>query len=82
MRLLRGIDLVVPEGARVGIVGESGSGKSMTASSILGLMPRGVETTAGSIRFRGRDLRQLGERELRGVRGREITSSTRTPSRR
>jgi oligopeptide/dipeptide ABC transporter ATP-binding protein len=71
--LLRGIDLVVPEGARVGIVGESGSGKSMTASAILGLMPPGVRTTAGSIWFRGRDLRPLTERDLRTVRGSEIS---------
>jgi peptide/nickel transport system ATP-binding protein len=71
--LLRGVDLVVPENARVGIVGESGSGKSMTASAILGLMPPGVRTTAGSIRFRGRDLQLLGEHELRDVRGGEIS---------
>jgi oligopeptide/dipeptide ABC transporter ATP-binding protein len=70
--LLRGIELVVPAGARVGIVGESGSGKSMTASAILGLLPEGVEARHGSVRFRGRDLRTLPERELRQVRGGEI----------
>src|SRR3954468_2402883 len=71
--LLRGIELVVPPGARVGIVGESGSGKSMTASAILGLLPQGVEIRRGSIRLRGRDLRTLSERELRAVRGGEIS---------
>src|SRR5690349_24754831 len=70
--LLHGIDLVVPAGARVGIVGESGSGKSMTASAILGLLPEGVTAREGSVRFRGRDLRTLSERELREVRGGEI----------
>jgi len=70
--LLRGVELVVPPGARVGIVGESGSGKSMTASAILGLLPPGVEARGGSIRLRGRDLRTMSERELRSVRGGEI----------
>src|SRR5262249_49737581 len=49
--LLRGIELVVPRGARVGVVGESGSGKSMTASAILRLLPPGVSITGGSIHF-------------------------------
>lgn len=71
--LLRGVDLVVPEGARVGIVGESGSGKSMTASAILGMLPAGVRAERGSIAFRGRELRGLSERELRPLRGGDIS---------
>ena len=71
--LLRGIDLAVPEGARVGIVGESGSGKSMTASAVLGLLPEGVQASGGSISLRGRELLGLDERELRDVRGSEIS---------
>jgi peptide/nickel transport system ATP-binding protein len=71
--LLRGIELRVPEGARVGIVGESGSGKSMTASAILGLLPEGVRAAGGSIAFRGRNLLELEERDLRAVRGGEIS---------
>jgi oligopeptide/dipeptide ABC transporter ATP-binding protein len=71
--LLRGVDLAVPEGARVGIVGESGSGKSMTASAVLGLLPDGVRTSGGSIALRGRELLGLSDRELREVRGSEIS---------
>jgi peptide/nickel transport system ATP-binding protein len=71
--LLRGVELVVPPGARVGIVGESGSGKSMTASAILGLLPEGVDFRRGSIRLRGRDLRAMSERDLRAMRGGEIS---------
>src|SRR5215212_7432962 len=71
--LLRGVDLVVPAGARVGIVGESGSGKSMTANALLGLLPQRVRVTGGAVRFRGRNLLELGERELRDVRGGEIS---------
>src|SRR5207247_8483678 len=71
--LLNGVDLVVPVGTRVGVVGESGSGKSMTASAILGLLPPGVHVSGGSIEFDGRDLLALEERELRTMRGREIS---------
>ena len=53
----------------LGIVGESGSGKTMTAMSILRLLPRGGAITGGSIRFDGTDLVSLPEREIRKVRG-------------
>jgi oligopeptide/dipeptide ABC transporter ATP-binding protein len=71
--LLRGVELVVPPGARVGVVGESGSGKSMTANAILRLLPPNVDVAGGSIRFAGRDLLGLSEREMRQVRGGEIS---------
>lgn len=71
--LLRGMQLIVPRGGRVGIVGESGSGKSMTAAAILGLFPAGIRATGGAIRFRGQDLRALRQRDLQKVRGKEIS---------
>ena len=68
-----GVSFAVPTSTTVGIVGESGSGKSMTALSILGLQPRPhAEIVAGSIRFDGRDLTALPERELERLRGRDI----------
>ena len=60
----------VAEGEVLGIVGESGSGKSVTALSIMGLLPKPpARVTAGSIKFLGEDLLGLGEREMRRVRG-------------
>jgi peptide/nickel transport system ATP-binding protein len=59
-------------GETFGIVGESGSGKSVTAYSILGLVERPGEVVAGEIRFRGRDLRDAPQNELRKVRGSKI----------
>ncbi len=60
-------------GEVLGIVGESGCGKSMTALSILGLVPRPpARIVAGEVRFEGRDLLRLGERELRRLRGAAI----------
>ena len=68
-----GVSFELQRGRTVGIVGESGSGKSMLSRSIIGLVPGNGEVGANSrIVFDGRDLRQLDERALRDVRGREI----------
>jgi oligopeptide transport system ATP-binding protein len=63
----------VAPGETVAIVGESGSGKSVTALSILGLIPRPPgRIAAGQILFEGQDLVRLSERELQAVRGDRI----------
>jgi len=51
------------------VVGESGSGKSMTANTVMRLLPPGVDIDGGRILFEGRDLASLGEAEMRKVRG-------------
>jgi oligopeptide/dipeptide ABC transporter ATP-binding protein len=61
----------VEPGQVLGIVGESGSGKSASVRAVLGLLPRNAVVT-GSIRFNGRELLGLTDRELRRIRGREI----------
>ena len=60
------------KGETFGLVGESGSGKSLTALSIMGLVERPGRIDRGRILFKGRDLRQLPEREMQHVRGAEI----------
>lgn len=62
----------IGRGETVGLVGESGCGKTVTAMTILGLIPGGGEITSGRIMFEGRDLASMRERELRRIRGREI----------
>ena len=47
------VNISLVEGEALGIVGESGSGKTLTALSILGLLPRGVEVVSGEINFNG-----------------------------
>ncbi|KAB1659428.1 ABC transporter ATP-binding protein [Pseudoclavibacter chungangensis] len=69
---VRGVAFQIAPGERVALVGESGSGKSTIASRIIGLQARSLETTAGSIRFQGRELLDAKPRALRHVRGREI----------
>ncbi|REF34754.1 ABC transporter ATP-binding protein [Thermasporomyces composti] len=70
--LVRGVSLTVPRGGTVAVVGESGSGKSLTALSLIGLLPPGVTVRGGEIRFQNRSLTHLSEREWESVRGAEI----------
>ena len=72
VRALSGVDLHVNPGETLGIVGESGSGKTMTALSLMGLLPQGGKVSSGSIILDGQDLTQLDERGLREVRGKRI----------
>ena len=69
-----GVDLDIRPGEVLGLVGESGSGKSVTALSILRLVPDPPGRIAGGqILFRGRDLLTLSWKEIRRVRGKEIS---------
>ncbi len=74
--LLRAVDQVsftVPTGKTVGIVGESGCGKSVTAMSIVGLLPQPAgKVLGGHVNFKGRDLLRARSREMRRIRGGDI----------
>jgi len=67
-----GVSFTLEEGKVLGIVGESGCGKSVTALSIMGLVQNPGRVVTGSVRFDGRELTGLKERELEDVRGRSI----------
>jgi ABC-type dipeptide/oligopeptide/nickel transport system ATPase component len=77
---VRDASLQVDRGEIVGLVGESGSGKSLTALAALGLIPPPGRRVSGSIRFDGRELSGLSERELRPIRGRRIGLVFQEPS--
>lgn len=79
--LVRGVDLTMAPGEVRGLVGETGAGKSLTAWSILGLLPKGIRRTAGSIMLEGVDLASLDERALRHVRGRDVAIIVQNPRR-
>ncbi|UFN51087.1 ABC transporter ATP-binding protein [Roseomonas sp. OT10] len=72
-RAVDGLSFSVNAGETVAIVGESGCGKSVTSMSILRLIPEPPGKIAGSIRFEGRDLLTLPDREMRDIRGNEIS---------
>lgn len=73
VRAVRGVSFDVRRGEKLGIVGESGSGKSAMALSILRLVEPPGRVVTGRVELNGRDLTGLSEREMEGVRGKEIS---------
>jgi peptide/nickel transport system permease protein len=72
VRVIQDVSFDIGPGETVGLVGESGCGKTVTAMSILRMLPGDGEVTAGQMLFGGRDLAALPDGELRRVRGKEI----------
>ena len=72
VKAVDGVSFDVNRGEVVGLVGESGGGKSVIGFSILGLIDPPGRIAGGEIRFDGRDIASLDEREMRKVRGRDI----------
>jgi peptide/nickel transport system ATP-binding protein len=72
-RAVDGVSFHVNEGETFAVVGESGCGKSVTAMSILRLIPEPPGKIAGWIRFQGKELLELSDREMRGIRGNDIS---------
>jgi oligopeptide/dipeptide ABC transporter ATP-binding protein len=74
VRAVDGVTFNIGEGQTVGLVGESGCGKSVTALSIIRLLPKGTgRVIGGSIEYAGKDLATLRDDELRRIRGNEIS---------
>jgi oligopeptide/dipeptide ABC transporter ATP-binding protein len=74
VRALDGVNIEIEEGEAFGLVGETGCGKSVTALSVLRLIPSPPgKIVGGEINFRGTDLLKLSEGEIRSIRGREIS---------
>lgn len=72
VRILEEVTLEIHQGEIVGVVGESGSGKSMTALSVLRILPPGARVVGGGIDFEGIDLATLKPGRMRSIRGRRI----------
>ncbi|MBN8938018.1 MAG: ABC transporter ATP-binding protein [Rhizobiales bacterium] len=72
-RAVDGVSFHVKAGETLAVVGESGCGKSVTAMSLLRLIPDPPGRIAGSIRFQGTDLLALSEKEMRAIRGNDIS---------
>ncbi|GAA2829079.1 ABC transporter ATP-binding protein [Nonomuraea rubra] len=72
VELVRDVSFAIAPGERVGLIGESGSGKSLTALSLMGLLPEGV-TASGLARLGDHDLVGVPESRLKSLRGRELS---------
>lgn len=74
LKAVDGIDLLLHSGETLGLVGESGCGKSVTSMSIMRLLPSPPgKIVDGKILFKGRDLAQLSQKEMRKLRGNDIS---------
>lgn len=81
VKAVDGISLRIRRGECLGLVGESGCGKSMTALSILRLVPEPPgKIVSGQICFKGKDLMRLSEKAMRKIRGKEISMIFQEPS--
>jgi oligopeptide/dipeptide ABC transporter ATP-binding protein len=80
LHALNGITLEVQTGEVVGVLGESGSGKTTLGLAVLRLLPPHGRIVRGSMRFRGRDLYALGEKELQAFRGSEVSMIFQEPA--
>lgn len=72
IRAVNGVSFSVSRGKILGIMGESGCGKSMTAFSILDLVPYPGKVVSGTVTFDGKDLRHMGAEAMRKIRGKDI----------
>jgi len=73
LKILDNINFSIGQGEILGLAGESGCGKSMTALSILNLLPQAVKITDGKILYKSRDFKVLSEKEMCVIRGNEIS---------
>jgi len=72
VRAVENVSFSIKKGEIFGLVGESGCGKTMTALSIMGLVPPPVRVIDGEIIFEGRDITKLSEKEMQKIRGNKI----------
>ncbi|SHJ58565.1 peptide/nickel transport system ATP-binding protein [Hathewaya proteolytica DSM 3090] len=79
--IVENLDLRVKKKEIVGIVGESGCGKSMTSQAIMKLLPSNIKIREGQILFNGKDLVEISEKDMKKIRGKDISMMFQEPTR-
>jgi oligopeptide/dipeptide ABC transporter ATP-binding protein len=79
VKAVDGVSFTLNEGETLGVVGESGSGKTVTSMSLLRLLPPAARIVGGEIWFQGENLLTKSEREMRGLRGSQLTMILQDP---
>jgi peptide/nickel transport system ATP-binding protein len=79
VKAVRHVNIAVAKGETLGIVGESGSGKSVTSYAVMRILDRAGRIAEGSVTFTGVDVCAAGEKEMRDLRGREISMIFQNP---
>ena len=77
--VVKNVNIDVVKGKTTAIVGESGSGKTLSALSILKLLPNGANITAGEIIFNNKNLLNLNKKEIQNIRGNKISTIFQEP---
>ncbi|WP_405076455.1 ABC transporter ATP-binding protein [Ligilactobacillus acidipiscis] len=72
VKAIRNVSFHLDKGETLAIVGESGSGKSVTTKSLMGLLANNAEVVGGSIIFHGEDILKKSEKQMQGIRGKDI----------
>ncbi len=78
--LVHGVSFSLNKGETLAVVGESGSGKTLTALSVMGLLPEGLSPKASSMNFSGQDLQTLTPRQRRALRGKRMAMIFQEPA--
>ena len=79
VKAVQHVDIAVAKGETLAIVGESGSGKSVTSFAVMRILDRAGRIAEGSVTFSGVDVRKADERQMRNLRGREISMIFQNP---
>jgi oligopeptide/dipeptide ABC transporter ATP-binding protein len=80
VKAVDGVSFKIEKGETLGLVGESGSGKTVTALSVLRIVPKPGQIVGGTIEFNGEDLLTKTEKEMQGLRGKEFSIIFQDPS--
>jgi len=80
VKAVDGVSFSVKKGESLGLVGESGSGKTVTALSVMRIVPKPGKTIEGSVRFEGEDLLAKTEKEMQAIRGDKVSIIFQDPS--